>query len=153
MPSSPAPPGEGYRQRHPLNAVRVAKLSEIMGRRMHPEWVRRVEKRADFVLYYGRLRANPRFLARELASRKLYEEFKARQAALEQAQRSGDWRTVEQLTRWVVDLAFRPHRRRRNPAPQTVIYLNAVPNPEPKPTTEEIDTDVEAEEIEPGDAA
>jgi hypothetical protein len=117
------PPGMGYRRRRPSNVERVAELSRILGRRIHPEWIRFLEKRADFVAYFERLQTNPRFLARELSLQKIAGSILARCAALEEAQRLGDVKAIELHTRWVVELAFRPKRTRRPRIPPVVIQI------------------------------
>jgi hypothetical protein len=123
--------GAGYRRRRPSNAERVDKLSQVLGRRIHPEWVRFLEKRADFAAYFERLRDDPRFLARELSRQRIAESLRTRSAALAEAQRTGDIDAIEKHTRWVVELAFRPQRPRRKQTPPITIQIGT---PAPLPT-------------------
>jgi hypothetical protein len=149
-------PGNGYRWRYPVNAERVAEASQLAGRRIFPYWVRILEQRRDFHRYFERLQSNPSFLAREILHPEIPKGLQARQGALVWAMRKvedgtatrRDYRTIEQLTRWVLELAYRPPKPRRQPSP-IVIHLAQQPRSESDNTrTPEEPLDVEAEEIE-----
>jgi len=137
------PPGHGYRRRYPLNADRVAEASRLAGRRIFPEWVRLLEQRGDFRTYFEELRTRPRYRARQLAQFELVANIEARREALAHARRIGDARAIEQLTRWIVELALRPPRSRAKARPAIVISLGAPAKTLPDPEPSECDIEVE----------
>lgn len=121
----------GYRGRYPTGDERARRCTEFSGRLVHRQFIPLVERRPDFKEYFGKLRSDTQFHAKELARDTIALNFRARQKGLEKAlgkkvgedgtvtydDNAVDHREIERYTRPFLDHAF-PKKEEHAPAVQ-----------------------------------
>jgi hypothetical protein len=129
-------PNKGSRKRMgPRISERTAYASLTAKRRITKEYINVLEQRADFRDYFDKCRADVAFLTKELMKRSIHVAVEAREVALERA--SGrilmpdgttqygtmDIKAVNDLTRWVPEVAFPKKDLAAEKPPTIVLHL------------------------------
>jgi hypothetical protein len=129
-------PNKGSRKRMgPRISERTAYASLTAKRRITKEYINVLEQRADFRDYFDKCRADVAFLTKELMKRSIHVAVEAREVALERA--SGriqmpdgstqygamDIKAVNDLTRWVPEVAFPKKDATAEKPPTIVLHL------------------------------
>jgi hypothetical protein len=129
-------PNKGSRKRMgPRISERTAYASLTAKRRITKEYINVLEQRADFRDYFDKCRADVAFLTKELMKRSIHVAVEAREEALGRA--SGriempdgtvqygtmDIKAVNDLTRWVPEVAFPKKDATAEKPPTIVLHL------------------------------
>ena len=79
-------PGEGQWARpRPYTTERLAHANRFACRKLTPNMIQALERRADFIALFEKCRADAQFLARQLGQQQIIQNFEAREAGLKAA--------------------------------------------------------------------
>ena len=114
-----------HRRSPPTQQDRTAQASRCARRKITRALVVSLERRADFVDYFEKLRADAQFLARELLRGKISKNLEARDKGLDMAVTVSDHKAIEHYTRPFVELGFPKKAEKEDAAPRITINIGS----------------------------